>query len=71
METMMAAVAPAIKEVGQLSSCLVLLDLSHHLSFQIPKKLEAVLMVDMIVLLALIPQKTMMALHLVCCTITI
>jgi hypothetical protein len=44
--------------------------LGHHLSFQTPKKLEAVLMVDMIVLLALIPQETMMALHLVHNTIT-
>jgi hypothetical protein len=71
MEAMMvAAVTTAIKEVGCLSSSFVLVDLGHHLSFQIPKKLEAVLMVDMIVLLALIPQETMMALHLVHCTIT-
>jgi hypothetical protein len=34
METMMAAVAPTIKEVGHLSSCFVLLNLGHHLSFQ-------------------------------------
>jgi hypothetical protein len=67
---MAAAVATAIKEVGHLSSCFVLLDLGHHLSFQSPKKLEAALMVDMIVLLALIPQETMMALHLVHHTIT-
>jgi hypothetical protein len=71
MEAMMAvAVTTAIKEVGHLSSCFVLLDLGHHLSFQSPKKLEAVLMVDTIVLLPLIPQETMMALHLVHCTIT-
>jgi hypothetical protein len=71
MDAMMAvAVTTTIKEVGRLSSCFVLLDLGHHLSFQIPKKWEAVLMVDMIVLLTLIPQETMMALHLVHCTIT-
>ncbi len=66
----MVAVTTAIKEIGRLISCFVLLDLGHHLSFQIPKKLEAVLMVDTIVLLALIPQETMMALHLVHCTRT-
>jgi hypothetical protein len=71
MEAMMVVAATtAIKEVGHLSSCFVLLDLGYHLSFQIPKKLEAVLMVDTIVLLALIPQETMMVLHLVHCTIT-
>jgi hypothetical protein len=71
-EVMMAvAVAPAIKEVGHLSSCFVLLDLCYHLSFQSQMKLEAVLMVDTRVLLALIPrQETMTALHLVHCTIT-
>jgi hypothetical protein len=62
--------ATAIKEVGCLSSCYVLLNLCHHLSFQNPKKLEAVLMVDTIVLLALIPLETMTALHLVHGTIT-
>jgi hypothetical protein len=42
METMMAAVAvPAIKEVGRLSRCFVLLNLGHHLSFQSKKNLEA------------------------------
>jgi hypothetical protein len=72
METMAAAAVAAttIKEIGCLSSCFVLLDLGHHLSFQSPKKLEAALMVDMIVLLALIPLETMMALYLVHCTIT-
>jgi hypothetical protein len=49
---------------------LLLLDLGFHLSFQSPKKLEAALMVDMTVLLALIPSETMMAVHLVHCTIT-
>jgi hypothetical protein len=39
METMVAATA--IKEVGHLSSCFVLLDLGHHLSFQSKKNLEA------------------------------
>jgi hypothetical protein len=69
METMVvAAAATAIKEVGCLSSCFVLLNLGHHLSFQSPKKLEAVLMLDT-VLLALIPLETMTALHLVHCTI--
>jgi hypothetical protein len=70
METMMAAATTTIKEFGHLSSCFVLFDLGHHLSFQIPKTLEAVLMVDMIVLLALIPQETMTALNLVHCTST-
>jgi hypothetical protein len=40
METMVAgavAVATAIKEVGHLSSCVVLLYLGHHLSFQSKK----------------------------------
>jgi hypothetical protein len=36
-----ATVASGIKEVGQLSSCLVLLYLHHHLSFQSKKNLEA------------------------------
>jgi hypothetical protein len=36
-----ATVATGIKEVGQLSSCLVLLYLCHHLSFQSKKNLEA------------------------------
>jgi hypothetical protein len=63
METMV--VATAIKEVGRLSSCFVLLNLGHHLSFQSPKKLEAAMRVDMIVLLVLLPPETMMALHLV------
>jgi hypothetical protein len=49
---------------------LLLLDLGFHLSFQSPKKLEAALMVDMTVLLALIPPETMMAVHLVHHTIT-
>jgi hypothetical protein len=44
------AAATAIKEVGCLSSCFVLLNLGHHLSFQSSKKLEAVLSVDIIVL---------------------
>jgi hypothetical protein len=43
----------------------VLLYLSQHLSFPFQKNLEAVFMVDTIVLLALIPLETMMALHLV------
>jgi hypothetical protein len=71
MEAMMVlAVATAIKEVGCLSSCFVFLNLGHHLSFQSPKKLEAALMVETIMLLALIPQETMMALQLVHHTIT-
>jgi hypothetical protein len=42
METMMAVAAPRIKEVGHLSSCLVLLNLvGHHGSFQSKKNLEA------------------------------
>jgi hypothetical protein len=36
-----AVVATGIKEVGQLSSCLVLLYVHHHLSFQSKKNLEA------------------------------
>jgi hypothetical protein len=36
-----AAVATGIKEVGQLSICLVLLYVHHHLSFQSKKNLEA------------------------------
>jgi hypothetical protein len=36
-----ATVATRIKEVGRLSSCLVLLYLRHHLSFQSKKNLEA------------------------------
>jgi hypothetical protein len=64
------ALVIAIKEVGHLNSCFLLLDLEFHLSFQSPKKLEAALMVDMTVLLALIPLETMTALHLVHCTIT-
>jgi hypothetical protein len=37
MEAMnVAAVVTAIKEVGCLSSCFVLLNLGHHLSFQSP-----------------------------------
>jgi hypothetical protein len=36
-----AMVATGIKEVGRLSSCLVLLYLRHHLSFQSKKNLEA------------------------------
>jgi hypothetical protein len=36
-----ATVATGIKEVGKLSSCLVLLYLCHHLSFQSKKNLEA------------------------------
>jgi hypothetical protein len=36
-----AMVGTGIKEVGQLSSCLVLLYLRHHLSFQSKKNLEA------------------------------
>jgi predicted permease len=70
MEAMMVMAANAIKEVGNLSSCCVLLNLGHDLSFQSPKKLEATLIVDTIVLLALILQETMMALHLVHHTIT-
>jgi hypothetical protein len=34
MVASMATVATGIKEVGQLSSCLVLLYVRHHLSFQ-------------------------------------
>jgi hypothetical protein len=38
METMMVAVAPAIKEVGRLSSCFAYpFNLGHHLSFQSKK----------------------------------
>jgi hypothetical protein len=71
LETMKAAaLVIAIKEVGNLNSCFLLLNLGFHLSFQSPKKLEAALMVDMTVLLALIPWETMMALHLVHHTIT-
>jgi hypothetical protein len=55
----------AIKAASHLNSCFLLLDLGFHLSFQSPKKLEAALMVDMTVLLALLPPETMMALHLV------
>jgi hypothetical protein len=66
-----AVVVTAIKEVGCLSSCIVLLDhVTSHLLFQSPKKLEAALMVDTIVLLVLIPLETMMSLHRVHCTIT-
>jgi hypothetical protein len=36
-----ATVVTGIKEVGQLSSCLVLLYVRHHLSFQSKKNLEA------------------------------
>jgi hypothetical protein len=59
------ALAITIKAVGRLNSCFLLLDLGFHLSFQRPKKLEAALMVDMPVLLALLPPETMTALHLV------
>jgi hypothetical protein len=42
METMTAVVAaPAIKEFGHLSICLVFLYLGHHLSLPIQKNLEA------------------------------
>jgi hypothetical protein len=39
LETMVAVTT--IKEVGRLSSCFVLLDLGHHLSFKSKKNLEA------------------------------
>jgi hypothetical protein len=65
-----AALVIAIKEVRHLNSCFLLLDLGLHLSFLSPKKLEAALMVDTTVLLVLVPPETMMALHLVHCTIT-
>ncbi len=61
----MASLVIAIKEVGHLKSCFLLLDLGFHLSFQSPKKLEALFMVDMMLLQALLPPETMMALHLV------
>jgi hypothetical protein len=74
METMVAVVAvvaaTAIKEVGCLSSCYVLLNVDHNLSLQAQRKLKAALMVDMIVLLALITLETMTALNLVHHTIT-
>jgi hypothetical protein len=60
-----AALVIAIKAVGHLNSCFLLLNLGFHLSFQSPKKLEAALMVDTTVLLALLPPETMTALHLV------
>jgi hypothetical protein len=60
-----ASLVIAIKEVGHLNSCFLLLDLGFHLSFQCPKKLKALLMVDTMLLLALLPPETMMALHLV------
>jgi hypothetical protein len=60
----------AIKAVGHLNSHFLLLNLGFHLSFQSPKKLEAALMVDTTVLLALLPPETMMAVHLVHRTIT-
>jgi hypothetical protein len=44
LETIVASaamVATSIKEVGGLSSCLVLLYVRHHLSFQSKKNLEA------------------------------
>jgi hypothetical protein len=65
-----AALVIAIKEVGHLNRCFLLFDLGFHLSFQSPKKLEAALIVDLTVLLALIPLETMTALHLVHCIIT-
>jgi hypothetical protein len=42
-----ATVVTGIKEVGQLSSCLVLLYLCHHLSFQSKKNLEATMVLVM------------------------
>jgi hypothetical protein len=57
--------ADVIKEFGHLISCLVLLYLGHHLSFPSTKNMQAALMVDTIVLLALIYQETMTGLHLV------
>jgi hypothetical protein len=65
-----SALVITIKAVGHLNGCFVLLNLGFHLSFQSLKKLEAALMVDMTVLLALIPPETMTAVHLVHCTIT-
>jgi hypothetical protein len=59
-----------IKAVSHLNSCFLLLDLGFHLSFQSPKKLEAALMVDTTMLLALFPLETMTAVHLVHHTIT-
>jgi hypothetical protein len=60
-----AALVIAIKAIGHLNHCFLLLDLGYHLSFPSPKKMEASLMVDMTVLLALLTLETMMALHLV------
>jgi hypothetical protein len=58
-----ASLVIAMNEVGHLNSCFLLLDLGFHLSFQSPKKFEALLMVDTMLLLALLPPETMMALH--------
>jgi hypothetical protein len=42
-----ATVVTSIKEVGWLSSCLVLCYICHHLSFQYKKNLEATMLLVM------------------------
>jgi hypothetical protein len=47
LEMMVAVVVTTIKEVGPLSSCLVLLYVCHHLSFHSKKNLEATMPLTM------------------------